>query len=38
MARLDPRLSVKAGDRLRLSVDTSQIHFFDPVSRAAIYD
>jgi len=38
VARLDPRLLVKAGDRLRLSVDTSQIHFFDPVSGAAIYD
>ena len=38
VARLDPRLLVKARDRLRLSVDTSQIHFFDPVSGAAIYD
>ncbi len=38
VARLDPRLSVKAGDRLRLSVDTSRIHFFDPLSGAAIYD
>jgi multiple sugar transport system ATP-binding protein len=38
VARLDPRLSVKAGDRLRLRVDTSRIHFFDPFSGAAIYD
>ena len=38
VARLHPHLSVKAGDRLRLSVDTSRIHFFDPVSGAAIYD
>jgi len=38
VARLDPRLTVKAGDRLRLSVDTSRIHFFDPFSGAAIYD
>ena len=37
VARLDPRLSVKVGDRLRLSVDTSRIHFFDPSTGKAIY-
>ncbi len=37
VARLDPRTPVKAGDRLRLAVDATQIHFFDPVSSIAIW-
>ncbi len=30
VARVDPRLRPKPGDRLRFSVDVERIHFFDP--------
>jgi multiple sugar transport system ATP-binding protein len=36
-ARVDPDLDVSAGSRLRLGVDTRRIHFFDPVTEAAIF-
>jgi multiple sugar transport system ATP-binding protein len=38
VARLDPRADVKAGQRLRLAVDATRLHFFDPSSGSAIWD
>ena len=35
-ARLSPDLSVDVGDRLRLGVDPARVHFFDPVTGAAL--
>jgi multiple sugar transport system ATP-binding protein len=36
IARIDPRTPVKAGDTLDLSVDTAQLHFFDPATGEAV--
>ena len=36
VASLDPRNTVKVGDRLRLTVDTLRMHAFDLASGAAI--
>ena len=35
-ARVNARSSVRAGDRIELAVDTSNMHFFDPDSGLAI--
>ena len=35
-ARVDPKLQVKAGDTLDLSVDTAQLHFFDRTTGGVI--
>jgi multiple sugar transport system ATP-binding protein len=37
VARLNPRTSIRAGDRAELVVDTHRLHFFDPDTGAAIY-
>jgi multiple sugar transport system ATP-binding protein len=37
-ARVNARSGVRAGDRIELGVDTSNMHFFDPVSGLAIGD
>ena len=37
-ARVNARSSVRAGDRIELAVDTSNMHFFDPESGLAIGD
>ena len=34
-ARIDPRLSVAPGDRIRLGLDTRSLHFFDAQSEKA---
>jgi multiple sugar transport system ATP-binding protein len=34
--RLDPRTRVRHGDQLRLTVDTSRCHFFDPATGASL--
>jgi len=36
VARVDPRSRARAGDRLEVTVDTEQLHFFDPDTRLAI--
>ncbi len=36
VARVDPRVKVKPGDRARFAVDTSRMHFFDPETDQAI--
>jgi multiple sugar transport system ATP-binding protein len=36
VARFSPRSSVREGNRIKVSVDTSQLHFFDPETGAAI--
>jgi multiple sugar transport system ATP-binding protein len=35
-ARVDPKLKIEPGDRMRLGVDTRRLHLFDPVSEKAI--
>jgi multiple sugar transport system ATP-binding protein len=35
-ARVDPRTSARVGDSLRLAVDPSRFHFFDPQSGASL--
>jgi multiple sugar transport system ATP-binding protein len=35
-ARLDPDVAGKPGDRLRLTVDTRRLHFFDPETERAL--
>jgi multiple sugar transport system ATP-binding protein len=35
-ARVSARSSVRAGDRIELAVDTSNMHFFDPDSGLTI--
>jgi multiple sugar transport system ATP-binding protein len=35
-ARLSPRTGAKTGEPLRIAVDTARLHFFDPVTEAAI--
>jgi multiple sugar transport system ATP-binding protein len=37
IARVDPRTAARVGDRVRLVVNTSRLHFFDSVSGLAIY-
>jgi multiple sugar transport system ATP-binding protein len=36
VARIDPQARLLAGDKLRLSVQPEQLHFFDPASEKAI--
>jgi multiple sugar transport system ATP-binding protein len=36
IARVDPRSSVRSGDRIELAVDTERLHFFDPETTLAI--
>ncbi|MBC8195702.1 MAG: sn-glycerol-3-phosphate ABC transporter ATP-binding protein UgpC [Acidimicrobiia bacterium] len=36
IARVDPRSSVRSGDRVDLAVDTERLHFFDPATNLAI--
>jgi multiple sugar transport system ATP-binding protein len=38
VARIEPRSSVEAGDRVRLSVNPIRLHFFDPENGQAIVD
>src|SRR6476620_4536530 len=35
-ARIDPRISVTAGDRIKLGLDTRTLHFFDSESESAL--
>jgi multiple sugar transport system ATP-binding protein len=35
-ARLNPRSRAETGGRLRLAIDTSRLHFFDPVTEQAL--
>ena len=35
-ARIDPRISVTAGDRIKLGLDTRTLHFFDAESESAL--
>jgi multiple sugar transport system ATP-binding protein len=37
VARLDPSVTVREGDRIELAVDTRRMHFFDPETELAIY-
>jgi multiple sugar transport system ATP-binding protein len=37
IARLDPKTRVKAGETMTLSVDTAQMHFFDPATGQAVH-
>ena len=36
-ARVDPRLSIAPGDRVRLGLDTRSLHFFDAQSEKALF-
>jgi multiple sugar transport system ATP-binding protein len=36
VARVDPQLRLSAGDKVRLSVQSEQLHFFDPATELAI--
>jgi multiple sugar transport system ATP-binding protein len=38
VAQLDPRTSVRVGDRVELLVDTARLHFFNPDTGLGIYD
>lgn len=38
VARVDPRVPVKSGERVRFTVDTERMQFFDPASGSAIWD
>jgi multiple sugar transport system ATP-binding protein len=38
VAQLDPKTSVREGDRVQLLVDTSRLHFFDVETGLGIYD
>jgi multiple sugar transport system ATP-binding protein len=35
-ARVDPRMSVQPGDKVRLGLDTRTLHFFDAESELAL--
>ncbi|MHB1501937.1 MAG: hypothetical protein ACYCYK_12355 [Candidatus Dormibacteria bacterium] len=37
VARVDPGAKVRVGERVRLAVSTSHLHFFDPQTGAAIW-
>ena len=37
VARIDPSVPVKAGDKLKLAVNVGHLHFFDPTTGHAIY-
>jgi multiple sugar transport system ATP-binding protein len=37
-ARVDPRARIAVGDTLRLAVDPTRFHFFDPASGASLMD
>ncbi len=37
VARIDPSVSVKAGDKLKFEVETEHLHFFDPDTGLSIY-
>ena len=36
VARLSPRSHIEAGDIVKLTVDTAQLHLFDPASGLAL--
>lgn len=36
IARADPKTRVRPGDTITLSVDTAQMHFFDPATGKAV--
>jgi len=38
VAEVDPKSTVKAGERADLVIDTTQLHFFDPETSLGIYD
>jgi multiple sugar transport system ATP-binding protein len=38
VGRFDPRTKARVGEPIRVSVDTSALHFFDPETNLAIYD
>jgi multiple sugar transport system ATP-binding protein len=38
LARLNPRTTVRKGERVELVVDTHRLHFFDAGDGAGIYD
>jgi hypothetical protein len=35
-ARVDPRLNISPGDRVKLGLDTRTLHFFDAESESAL--
>ncbi len=37
IARVDPKTQVRAGDTITLSVDTAQMHFFDPATGEVVH-
>jgi multiple sugar transport system ATP-binding protein len=37
VARLDPKTQVRIGDTVELSVDTGQLHFFDPATGESVH-
>jgi multiple sugar transport system ATP-binding protein len=37
IARVNPRTKARDGHTLELAVDTTRLHFFDPVTGGAIY-
>jgi multiple sugar transport system ATP-binding protein len=37
IARIDPKTQVRAGDTITLSVDTAQMHFFDPATGEVVH-
>jgi multiple sugar transport system ATP-binding protein len=38
VAEVDPKSAAKAGERVDLAIDTTQLHFFDPETSLGIYD
>jgi multiple sugar transport system ATP-binding protein len=38
VARVDPRMRLKPGERVRFGVDVARMHFFDPASGRSILD
>ncbi len=38
VAEVDPKSDARAGERVELSIDTTQLHFFDPETSLGIYD
>jgi multiple sugar transport system ATP-binding protein len=37
ISRVDPRVAVKVGERMRFRLDPARLHFFDPASESAIW-